>query len=121
VESTLSGLSLRKSIQTALDRGYHTKILFVFVDSPESCLIRVRERVARGGHNVPDEDVIRRFGRSLDNFWNVYRWVSSEWVLYYNGGEVPSRVASGSREDVLVDDESRFRFFLRLIGHERGV
>lgn len=73
VESTLSGLTLRRTIQRASGLGYRTTILFVYVASPEECIARIKERVARGGHFVPDADVVRRFGRSLDNFWNVYR------------------------------------------------
>jgi predicted ABC-type ATPase len=106
MESTLSGLSLRKTMQNSARRGYRTTIFFVFPDSPEACLARIRERVARGGHTVPETDVTRRLARSLNNFWNVYRMMATEWVLYYNvyynGGQMPARIASGRGEDLVV-------------------
>src|SRR5262247_1763120 len=54
VESTLSGLSLRKPIQLALDHGYRVKIVFFFLNSAAACKARIRERVASGGHSVPE-------------------------------------------------------------------
>src|ERR1700683_1849806 len=53
LESTLSGLSLKKTIQQAREMGYRTEILFVFLDSPADCAARIKERVARGGQTSP--------------------------------------------------------------------
>ena len=97
VESTLSGLSLRKPIQLALDRGYLVKMVFVYLDAAATCLARVRERVAKGGHDVPQADIARRFSRSLRSFWQVYRLMASDWSLFYNGGRSGVRVASSRR------------------------
>jgi predicted ABC-type ATPase len=119
VESTLSGLSLRKPIQLALDQGYRVVILFVFLSSPDLCIARIRERVDRGGHNVPEADVARRFGRSLRNFWGIYRFMATEWTLYDNDGGSPVWVASGLGREPLVGDQQAFADFLRLAGqHE---
>lgn len=68
VESTLSGLSLRKSFQIARDQDYRIKVVFVYLEATESCVARVKERVAKGGHDVPAPDIARRFGRSFRNF-----------------------------------------------------
>ena len=65
VESTLAGKSLARHLQMAKELGFEIKIKFIFVDAPEVSLIRVKQRVARGGRHVPDEDVRRRFCRSI--------------------------------------------------------
>jgi predicted ABC-type ATPase len=114
VESTLSGLSLRKPIRLAADRGYRVKMVFVYLDAPEACLARVRERVAKGGHNVPQADIARRFSRSLRNFWQVYRLMATDWSLFYNGGKSAVRVASSRQGTLSVADEQAFADFLRL-------
>jgi predicted ABC-type ATPase len=116
VESTLSGLSLRRPIQTALDRGYHVTVLFIFLGMPETCVARVKERVANGGHDVPEVDIERRFTRSLRNFWSVYRLMATEWTLLYNGGQSAVRVASSEEGGMFVADERALRNFLRLAG-----
>src|SRR5262249_33569761 len=119
VESTLSGLSLRKPIQLALDRGYRVKIVFIYLDEVESCRARIKERVSRGGHDVPQADISRRFKRSLVNFWRVYRPMATDWTLFYNGGPSGVRVASSRGVNVFVADEQAFADFLSLAEQER--
>ncbi|HEY6328685.1 MAG TPA: AAA family ATPase [Blastocatellia bacterium] len=78
VESTLSGLTLRRTVQRAGALGYRITILFVYVASPQECIARIKERVTRGGPFVPDADVGRSFPRSLHNFWHFYRSLARE-------------------------------------------
>lgn len=67
IESTLSGRMLHRHIQSARQNGYRVTIIFVFLATETGCLARIQERVARGGHNVPEEDVRRRFPRTSGN------------------------------------------------------
>jgi len=86
VESTLSGLGAGRLMCRARDAGYRVSVGFVFVDSADTCIARIRTRVLKGGHSVPDGDVRRRFRRSLLNFWERYRLDADRWHLTYNGG-----------------------------------
>ncbi len=65
---------------------------------------------------MPEADVVRRFSRSLNNFWYVYRDMASQWVLYYNGGQSPARIASGRGKDLVVSDEGGLAHFLSMVG-----
>lgn len=56
-------------------------------------LTRVRDRVLRGGHNVPETVVRRRFERSIRNFQLRYRPLSDSWMLFDNAGTTPVVVA----------------------------
>jgi len=67
--------------------------------------------VRRGGHHVPDEDVVRRFFRGTRNFWYRYRNIVDSWVMYYNGLEKPVVVASGEGESVRILDDDLFKVF----------
>ena len=51
----------------ARQRGYQIELVYIRLSSPELALQRVAARVARGGHDVPAQDVIRRYARSLEN------------------------------------------------------
>ena len=86
IESTLSGLGHIKTIEKAQSLGYSVVIAYVFVDSPQVCISRIKARVKNGGHHVPDADVIRRYARSRHNFINAYSKLADCWALYYNGG-----------------------------------
>ncbi|MEI7841088.1 MAG: AAA family ATPase [Methylococcaceae bacterium] len=87
IESTLSGGSLARTIDKARQQGYQITIVFVFLDSETLCLHRISERVQQGGHDVPEEDVRRRFKRVFSVFWDQYRPLADRCVLVYNGGE----------------------------------
>ncbi len=115
VESTLSGLSLRKKIEKAKRQNYEIEILFVYLDSPELCIQRVSTRVSKGGHNVPEADIRRRFYRSNSNFWDVYKNIGDNWSLFYNSGDIISQVADGSGENLIILDEARFLEWKRMV------
>lgn len=82
LETTLSGQSLRNSISRLLQAGYFVRLAFLWVPSPEINVQRVGIRVRHGGHFVPDEDIWRRFGRSIYNFERVYRRMVPMWRVY---------------------------------------
>lgn len=115
VETTLSGLGLRRSIKVARRNGFSLSIVYLYLDSPEVCIARISERVLKGGHHVPDADVRRRFHRSISNFWHIYRSMADNWVLLYNSGDRLQDVALGSDELVTVHDSHEFRRFLALV------
>jgi predicted ABC-type ATPase len=60
--------------------------MFIALDSPEQNISRVHNRVAKGGHSVPDADVRRRYARSIANAAQALRLVDSS-EFYENSGE----------------------------------
>lgn len=62
LESTLSGLTTLRLFKRFHDTGYDVTCWLVFVDSAEECVARIRTRVLRGEHHVPDEDVAAASG-----------------------------------------------------------
>lgn len=115
-ESTLSGLTLQKSVVSARETGYAISIAFLFVDSSDVCVARVAERVRAGGHDVPETDIRRRFGRSIRNFWRIYRDLADNWVLLYNGLTTLQDVAVGAGTQTAVRDPKLFSTFLADVG-----
>lgn len=115
VESTLSGRSFLKSLQLASNAGYQITIMFLYVDSADVCVSRVAERVRKAGHFVPELDIRRRFGRSLRNFWSMYRHLADEWMLCYNGNTGFQEVSAGSRSKITILDAEKHADFLELI------
>jgi len=49
--------------------------------------------VAEGGHNVPSEDVRRRFVRGIYNFFNLYMPMVNSWMLFDNSKARPTLIA----------------------------
>lgn len=67
VETTLSGAGMLRLMEKARQQGFVVHLLFVATDKAQTNIERVAGRVARGGHHVPDEDVRRRYERSMEN------------------------------------------------------
>ena len=113
IESTLSGTGLTRFFQRAREIGYLITIVFITLDSPELCIARIRERVAQGGHHVPDEDVRRRFERSRRLFWTYYRPLAQEWQLSSNTGSGFDLIALGSAEEIAEVDPVHLQSFIQ--------
>lgn len=85
-ETTLSGKSILNNIKEAKERGFSIMLLYVGVDSPEIAIERVKARVQKGGHGVAEEDIRRRYYRSLDNLKEVLPYCDCI-KIYDNSGE----------------------------------
>ena len=94
VETTLSGKTHFKTIETAHRHGWPVHLLYFAVQSPEVALARISRRVSEGGHNVPEVDARRRFSRSIDNIPDYFRAVDF-WRVYDNNAVQPVTVAEG--------------------------
>ena len=60
-ETTLSGHRTEKTIQQARKQGYYVIMYYVGLNSKEESLARIENRVRKGGHDIPKNDVCRRF------------------------------------------------------------
>lgn len=115
LESTLSGKSLRRWVEKAVKNGYTVEIIFVYLDSPELCIQRVKERVAKGGHHVPEADIVRRWERSNLNFWRSYSRLAHRWTLVNNDETYGIQIATYDSQTVLILDEERFEKWTKMV------
>lgn len=70
-ETTLSGKSIISNIKKAKEKGFLVTMNYIGVESSQIAKERVRLRVSRGGHGIPDKDIERRYDESLNNLLNV--------------------------------------------------
>ena len=97
VETTLSGRVYARLISKWQARGYHVKLFFLRLQSPELAIARVQQRVQAGGHYIPEAVIRRRFTSGLDNFDKLYRPIVDEWILYDNSASSPQLIEEGSK------------------------
>jgi predicted ABC-type ATPase len=93
-ESTLSGRTWAGSLRLAQQKKYKIVIYFLYLNSVNENLRRIRERVRLGGHSIPKQAVLRRYMRCFDNFWNLYRPLSTDWYIFNNSGKDPKLILS---------------------------
>ncbi|MGZ3298415.1 MAG: AAA family ATPase [Asticcacaulis sp.] len=84
-ETTLSGRGYFRLIERLQDDGWLVELIYLALPSAETSKARVRERVAHGGHDIPEADIERRFPRSLRNLLNDYSMRADRCVCYLNG------------------------------------
>ena len=100
IETTLSGGGHIENMRTARERGFTVHLAYICLDSAEVNIQRVRARFATGGHDVPEEDIRRRYERSLANVPLALRISNTAW-LYDNSGDA-SRAVMGTRDGVVI-------------------
>lgn len=66
-ETTLAGRSALRLMDQARAAGYRVELHFVGIDGWKRARARIDERVQNGGHDIPTEDLKRRFARSFEN------------------------------------------------------
>lgn len=62
------------------------KLVYLWLATPKIALDRIRQRVGEGGHDVPEEIVLRRFHSGWRNLKTVYWNLPDEVVVYDNSG-----------------------------------
>jgi len=101
-ETTLSGRGHLNLVRRLKKRGYAIHFFYLWIPSVELALSRIRERVSRGGHDVPEPVVRRRFERSIRNFLTIYRLLASRWIVFDNSEISLSVIASQEEGKLLV-------------------
>ena len=82
VETTLAGRAYLRMIREWKELGYQVELMFLQLPSAELAVERVRQRVAQGGHNIPERDIRRRFERGIANFNQLYRSAVDAWQVF---------------------------------------
>lgn len=70
-ETTLCGKSIIKNIKFAKSKGFYISMNYIGVESSDIAKSRVKNRVLKGGHGIPDEDIERRYYESFKNLFEV--------------------------------------------------
>jgi predicted ABC-type ATPase len=83
VETTFAGNTYIKLIREAKSRGWLVVLMYIGLDNPNMNVLRVADRVELGGHDVPIDDILRRYDRSLANL-NKAAKIVDRLILYDN-------------------------------------
>ena len=106
-ETTLSGARTERTIRRAKERGYTIRLYYIGLDTMEESLGRIANRVAKGGHDIPKEDVERRFSTRFADVLRILPYCDEARffdndngfveVAEYRNGELIPRVSTPPR------------------------
>lgn len=88
-ETTLAGVGYLRHIRGWRGLGYHVSLFFLSLPDVETAIARVAARVRRGGHDIPEAIIRRRFAAGLRNLEHAYKAQVDAWAVYDNGGDGP--------------------------------
>jgi len=88
-ETTLSGRGNLELINRLRSSGWQVELIYLALPNKEMSKMRVAERVAHGGHNIPLKDIERRFSRSLNNLLMLFCNAVDRCICYMNDAEDP--------------------------------
>lgn len=106
-ETTLASKSFAPWIKKLCEENYKFHLIFLYAPNPEFCIKRVKDRVAMGGHHIPEDVIKRRYHSGLKNFFSLYQPLADSWYLYNNSvGVVPNLIAEKFEKETNLHDES---------------
>jgi predicted ABC-type ATPase len=97
-ETTLSGLNYLRFLRKCQSENYKINLIYFWLYSPELAIARVRQRVASGGHNIPEDTIIRRYHRGRKNLIESYIPLCDTWIIYNNSSFPPELVATYNQQ-----------------------
>lgn len=78
-------------LREAADAGYAVLLLFIGIDGPDLSTLRVQQRAAEGGHDVPVDKLASRYPRTLENLTQALNFVELVLVLDNSSIDAPFR------------------------------
>lgn len=79
-ETTLAARSFATWLPKLQHAGYRAHLLFLWLPSAEMAIARVASRVQRGGHDIPQDVIRRRYDAGLKNLFSLYRFIARSWT-----------------------------------------
>jgi predicted ABC-type ATPase len=95
-------------------------LYYLWLPSVELAISRVKERISRGGHGIPEKTVRRRFERSIRNFLQNYRDLAEKWILFDNSVAKLRTIAKMERADLRLPGAKLYNKIVATYGKEAG-
>lgn len=99
-ETVLSHSSKIDFFRNAKERGWEVYLYFVATEDPYINVARVKDRVDKGGHDVPLENIIDRYWRSLGNLYPALKYCRRAYI-FDNSTEDMLLIAEKNLDEVL--------------------
>ena len=94
----MSGFNYLRFLRKCQSKNYKINLIYFWLYSPELAIARVRQRVASGGHNIPEDTIIRRYHRGRKNLIESYIPLCDTWIIYNNSSFPPELVATYNQQ-----------------------
>lgn len=94
IETTLATKSYLNLIKKAQLIGYEIVLLFFYLPCAEMAKERVALRVSKGGYNIPEDVIERRYYLGIENLKKFIK-ICDRWYIYQNSTSPAEMIARG--------------------------
>jgi predicted ABC-type ATPase len=101
LETTLGGATIPRLLEQALGAGIDVRVWYTGLSSPQLHVARVRARVARGGHDIPEADIRRRYDQARLNLIRLLPRLT-ELRVYDNSAEADPGTGAAPRPKLVL-------------------
>ena len=113
-ETVMSHPSKLAILETAKQAGFETQVVFVSTGSSLQNVDRVRQRVADGGHDVPEKKIISRYNRSMSLLPRAVE-IADKTYIVDNSSSSPQIGAVLSQGQVIEKSETEIQWIEKTI------
>ncbi|OGX10933.1 MAG: hypothetical protein A2351_01125 [Omnitrophica bacterium RIFOXYB12_FULL_50_7] len=119
-ETTLAGKAYVNLFNQMKQRGYELHLFFLWLPAVKLALARVADRVRKGGHDIPEHDVRRRFARGLKNLFDNYRLLFDTWSVFDNSTSSPEQIFRVERDAITIHNVIKYGKVSKQAGYKNG-
>lgn len=103
-ETVMSDVSKIALLEKAKTQGFKTYLYFICTDSFLLNIERIKNRIAEGGHAVPEDKIKSRYFRSLDNLLPALKIVDRAY-LFDNSNKLQLIAESNSKKEITIKNK----------------
>ena len=112
-ETTLSDHRIFNTVKKAIDKGYYIRLYYVGLNTVEESILRIENRVKKGGHNISDADVKRRFDKRFEDLMTILPYCDE--ATFYDNENGFVAVAEYKNGEIIQVGSSRPRWLKELM------
>lgn len=117
-ETTLTTISYKNTIELAKQKGYKITLLFFWLNDVKLAIERVAIRVSEGGHNIPENVIVRRYYKGLANLNNIFIDICDYWIIIDNSGNPYKFITEGNLNIPITIYENEVWEKIKMVKHE---
>lgn len=112
-ETTLSGAKTLNTIKRAITKDYYIRLYYVGLDTIAESLLRIENRVKKGGHNINTETVAKRFDKRFDDLLMVLPYCNE--ATFYDNDNGFVTVAKYKNGELQTISQNKPKWLIELI------
>lgn len=96
-------------LEKVREKGYFIRCYYVLTVDPMINVWRVKSRVESGGHDVPEEKIIKRYDKALELIKDLVK-ICDVCHIYDNSGSKPFRIFKKRKKQAYFDECVDWRY-----------